>query len=49
MKYMIIDNKGNYWCENGVSKEYAEAKLADLYACGEITEADEPEIVEVDD
>ena len=44
-RYMIIDNSGRYWLDNGVGYEEAEAYLGDLYGAESVTEDDEPEIV----
>ena len=44
-RYMIIDNNGRYWLDNGVSYEEAETYLGDLYGAESVTEDDEPEIV----
>lgn len=44
-RYMIIDNNGRYWLDQGVSYEEAEAYLNDLYGAESVTEEDEPEIV----
>jgi len=48
-KYMIIDARGNYWCENGEPYEYCDAVLANILESGETKPEYEPEIVEIEE
>lgn len=47
-RFIIAINTGDYW-NAGDSLAHAEALCADLVAYGAINEADEPEIIDLDE